>query len=100
MASYRNASSGATAAPSGATDSGCTCHTVSAATRSGSRLVVISRSPGELASRRWQTRAQASIRCSQLSSDQEQPPGPERIGERVDQRAPGLLADADRRRDT
>ena len=32
--------------------------------------------------------------------DQEQPAGPERIGERVDQRAPGLLADADRRRDT
>ena len=52
----------------GGTDSGGTCHTCSAATRSGSRLVTISRSPGALASSRWQTWAQTSIRCSQLSS--------------------------------
>ncbi len=67
IASYRVASSAASIGPSGATDSGGTCHTVSAATRSGSRLVAIRLSPGEESSRRWATAAHASIRCSQLS---------------------------------
>jgi len=30
---------------------------------------------------------------------EEQPAGPQRIGERLEQRAPGLFADADHRRD-
>ncbi len=44
------------AAPAGS-DSGDTCQTVSAATRSGSRLVASTRRPGELASSRWHRRA-------------------------------------------
>ena len=55
-------------APPGATESDGTCQTVSAAIRSGSRLVTSTRSPGELASSRPHASAHASIRCSQLSS--------------------------------
>ena len=51
----------------GGTASGGTRQTVSAARRSGSRLVISSRRPGELTSSRPATLAQASIKCSQLS---------------------------------
>ena len=68
MASNRCASLARRSASSGATASGGTSHAVSAAMRSGSRLVLSNRSPGELASSRWPSCAHASIRCSQLSS--------------------------------
>ena len=60
---------------------------VSPATRSGSRLVAGSAQVGRGArSSRWQSRAQASSRCSQLSSASSIVRGLQRVGERVKQR--------------
>jgi hypothetical protein len=73
--------------PGGGIDSGGTWKTTSAATRSGSRLVAITRSPGELASSRWHRRA--VIQC------QQHPARRERGGQCLQQRLPAFLHDAD-----
>ena len=82
-------------ASGGGTASGATCHTDSCGIRSGSWLVARMRSPGQLASSRWQTCGAGVDQVLAVVQHDQRLPRLQRVSQRVLQRAPGLAVHPD-----